>query len=84
MNLRNDFDRDFMSYDPFQGREPWNEPDQEPEDRICELCDQVLATDEKEICEPCAQICAEDDAAHAAEDLAKERALYGNEHQHAA
>lgn len=71
MNLRNDFDLDFMRFDPFQGREPWNEPDQEPEDRICELCDQVLATDEKEICEPCAEICAADDAAHAKEDELK-------------
>ena len=73
MNLRNDFDRDFMRFDPFRGREPWNQPDHfdEPEDRFCECCETVLATDEKEVCKPCAEICAADDAAHAKEDELK-------------
>lgn len=50
--------------------EPWNQPDHfdEPEDRFCECCETVLATDEKEVCGPCAEICAADDAAHAKED----------------
>lgn len=53
--------------------EPWNRPDHfdEPEDRFCECCETVLATDEKEVCKPCAEICAADDAAHAKEDELK-------------
>lgn len=45
-----------------------DEEDDEPEDRFCECCETVLATDEKEVCGPCAEICAADDAAHAKED----------------
>ena len=67
------FDRHFMTFDPFRGREPWNQPDHfdEPEDRFCECCETVLATDDKEVCKPCAEICAADDAAHAKEDELK-------------
>lgn len=59
---------------------PWNWPDLEPEDRICEICDEVLATDERTICTACDEICKADERAHAAEEVK----LYGNEHQHAA
>ena len=86
MNLRNDFDRDFMRFDPFAHRDPANDPmiDEEPEVRLCEGCDTPLATDERTYCSECARVSAEDEAAWAAEDEAKERALYGNEHQHVA
>lgn len=45
----------FMTFDPFQGREPWNQPDQQLEDRYCEHCDGLLALDEKSCCGGCAK-----------------------------
>lgn len=73
MNLMNDFDRDFMRFDPFAHRDPANDPmyDEEPEVRLCEICDAPLATDEKTICTDCAEVCAADDRHHAEEDAAK-------------
>ena len=48
---------------------PWNQPDQviEEEDRNCEMCGEVLATDERGTCTDCKAICAADEAAWAAE-----------------
>ena len=50
-----DFNTDFMRTDPFQGREPWNQPGQQLEDRYCEHCDGLLALDEKSCCGTCAE-----------------------------
>ena len=58
---------------------PWNrsECDHEPEERTCECCDTILATDEREVCTPCKAICDADDAAFAAQ--AANANLYRNE-----
>lgn len=50
-----DFNTDFMRVDPFQGREPWNQPDQRMEDRNCEHCGDPLALDENTCCGTCAE-----------------------------
>lgn len=62
-----DFDRGFMHFDPYAGRNPANEQgDYTEEIRYCECCDEVLAlTDKGTTCAACTEVCQADAAFHA-------------------
>ena len=50
---RSDFNRDFMSFDPFADLDPTNHPDREPEPINCHCCLKVQVKAEGDLCAEC-------------------------------